>query len=149
MIRFERFADRPVIPRTPPGTWKSVYTANAEVLRVGDRVLLYYRGQGDAQHDQIGVVSVPFSEFDGVTFQEHASNPVIRVGPDRFDKAHVLDPGAVSLDGKVYVYYTAPTGRILPGKGSMGSGWPCRRMGSRLRSRCQPPFCRVRLRRMR
>jgi predicted GH43/DUF377 family glycosyl hydrolase len=104
-----------------PGTWKSVFTANAEVLCLGDRVLLYYRGQGDAHHDQIGVASVPFSTFDGVTFEDHPSNPVITVGPADFDRAHVLDPGAVFFEERVYVYYTAH-GVDRSGRNAFGIG---------------------------
>lgn len=120
MIRFVRYGNRPVFPRVP-GTWKSFFTANAEVLRLGDRVFLYYRGQGDAHHDQIGVASISFSTFDGVTFEEYASNPVITVGPAKFDSAHVLDPGAVWFQGKIYVYYTAH-GVDAAGQGIYGVG---------------------------
>lgn len=120
MIRFARPMDRPLIPRRP-GTWKSVFTANAEVLRLGDRVLLYYRGQGDEHRDQIGVASVLFSAFDGVAFEDYPSNPVITVGPADFDRAHVLDPGAVFFAGRVYVYYTAH-GVDRSGKNAFGIG---------------------------
>lgn len=120
MIRFERYGNGLVIPRVP-GTWKSVFTANAEVLTLGDRVFLYYRGQGDAHHDQIGVATVPVAQFDGVTFDDYPPNPVITVGPSPYDRSHVLDPGAIVFRGKVYVYYTAH-GFDKEGQNSSGIG---------------------------
>lgn len=106
MIRFARTGQRPVVP-TVPGTWKAVHTANAEVLPLGEEVLLYFRGQGEAKHDQIGVATAALSGFDGVTFREHPDNPRIAAGPADYDRSHVLDPGAVVFEGRVYLYYTA------------------------------------------
>ncbi len=104
---FTRYSANPIIPRTP-GTFHSVYAANPDVLLWQGRYTLYFRGQDERGHDQIGVAWADAATFDGVRWQFYAGNPILRVGPqDSFDAQHVLDPGAVVVNERIYLYYTA------------------------------------------
>ncbi len=97
----------PMIP-TVPGTWKSNYTANPDLLLIKDTYFLYYRGQKDDQHDRLGVMTVPAKDFDGKTWHEYAGNPVVDVGKaGSFDHQHALDPASVLVNGTVFLYYSA------------------------------------------
>jgi len=107
-MRFERYEGNPIIATTP-GTFYSVHAANPDVLLFRGKYHFYFRGQGDEHHDEIGVAYAAPERFDGVRWEIHPGSPVIRVGTNRsdFDSGHVLDPGAVEFDGRVYLYYTA------------------------------------------
>jgi len=107
-MQFQRYEGNPIIPRMP-GTFHSVFAANPDVLLFRGRYHMYFRGQGDERHDQIGVAYAGPQAFDGVHWQVYPGSPVIRV-PERrsdFDSAHVLDPAAIVFNGRVYLYYTA------------------------------------------
>jgi predicted GH43/DUF377 family glycosyl hydrolase len=102
---WKRF-DKPFIP-TIPGTWRSHCTANADLVTLGDRYFLYYRG-GDQYHDRIGVMTCPVEKFDGFTWEDYPGNPVIDVGRENeFDGVNTMDPSATVFNGKVYLYYSA------------------------------------------
>lgn len=99
--------DNPII-QPVPGTWKEIDTTNPDLLLIENRYFLYYRGQGGDGHDRIGVMTIPKDKFNGKTWDDYSGNPIIDIGkPGSFDCRHVLDPGAVYVDGIVYLYYTA------------------------------------------
>lgn len=107
MPRFEwqRHPGNPVFP-AEPGTWREAQTANPDLLRLGDTWHLYFRGQ-EGGHDRIGLATAPVSRFDGATW-EIGADPVIDVGgPGDWDENHALDPAAVCVDGRVFLYYSA------------------------------------------
>ena len=106
MLLFTRYPGNPVIPRTP-GTFHSVHVANPDVILWRDKYTLYFRGQDQRGHDEIGVGWADPATFDGVHWQFSSGNPILRVSPTGFDAAHVLDPGAVVVDDHVYLYYSA------------------------------------------
>lgn len=107
-IDFKRYKDNPVI-RTRSNTFFSVHAANPDVLIKGDTFFLYFRGQDERGHDQIGVATTPLERFDGINWDLYECNPIISVSESEkeFDSAHILDPAAIVIDGKVYLYYTA------------------------------------------
>lgn len=106
-MRFEKYDGNPVIPRID-GTFRSIHVANPDLLEFKGRTFLYYRGQGDEKHDQIGLAWTNPSDFDGVEWKHYNGNPVIKVSKDRdsFDSRHILDPGSAVIDGKVFLYYS-------------------------------------------
>lgn len=110
-IRFDRIETNPVIPPTP-GTFYSKYTANPDLLWFRDKYHLYFRGQGEAGHDQIGVALAEEPVFDGTHWKIHPE-VLIPVSPDpeAFDSGYILDPAAQVLHGKVHLYYTAHSAR--------------------------------------
>lgn len=97
----------PIIPRKP-GTFRSIHAANPDLLEFNDRAILYYRGQGDGKHDQMGLAWSEADDFDGVNWKHYDGNPIIKVSNNRdaFDSRHILDPGSVVIDGKVFLYYS-------------------------------------------
>lgn len=107
-MRFQRSRNNPVIPRTA-GTFYSKHAANPDVLFFRGTYFLYFRGQAQAGHDQIGVALARPEEFDGVHWEMAQHNPILPVSadPDAFDAGHILDPAAVVLGGRVYLYYSA------------------------------------------
>lgn len=106
---WKRYEHNPVFPAVP-GTWMESQTANPDLLRMGDTMIMYFRGQRDG-HDRIGLATVPVDRFDGVTWQV-SDEPIIEVGgTGSWDETHALDPAAVLVDGKVYLYYTGVSPR--------------------------------------
>jgi predicted GH43/DUF377 family glycosyl hydrolase len=108
LIRFERLREEPVIPRTP-GTFYSVHVANPDLLFFREKYYLYFRGQAEDGHDQIGVGYAEPEHFDGIRWRMENKNPIIEVGPgkDDYDSGHILDPATLVLNGHVYLYYSA------------------------------------------
>ncbi len=101
---WKRFERNPVFPATP-GTWMESQTANPDLLLKGKTYYMYFRGQRGG-HDRIGVATIAKEKFDGFTWKIHPK-PVIDVGePGSWDEGHALDPAAVLLQGKVFLYYT-------------------------------------------
>jgi predicted GH43/DUF377 family glycosyl hydrolase len=86
------------------GTFKSVHTANPDILTTNDMIYFYYRG-GDG-HDRIAMASVPYNSFDGTNFNDYPRNPVINIGNDSFDDLAALDPAAVFFRDRVFLYYS-------------------------------------------
>jgi len=107
-IRFAKYAHNPIIPRTP-GTFYSVHAANPDLHFFNGTYWLYFRGQAEEGHDQIGVCQAQPSHFDGVHWRMRSENPVLRVSADpaAFDSGHILDPAVLEVDGQVRLYYTA------------------------------------------
>ncbi|MBN1350305.1 hypothetical protein JXJ21_12900 [candidate division KSB1 bacterium] len=107
-IRFSRARLSPIIPRTP-GTFYSVHVANPDLLLFKGKVHLYFRGQAEPGYDQIGVAYATPEAFDGVHWEMCADNPVISVSRNRadFDSGYILDPAAIAVDNRVYLYYSA------------------------------------------
>jgi len=104
-FRWVRNPANPVFPAVP-GTWRESQTANPDLLLNGDTYFMYFRGQFQG-HDRIGVATISREHFDGTTW-DIRSEPVIDVGPPgSWDENHVLDPAAILVKGKTYLYYTA------------------------------------------
>jgi predicted GH43/DUF377 family glycosyl hydrolase len=106
--------DNPVV--SPSGsTWKSRWTANPEILQLGKRMLLYYRGNGvipgeaTGFHDRIGVAELGTIGPERLGFRDlNNGSPVVNIGKDgAFDAENVLDPAAVEFKGEVLLYYSA------------------------------------------
>ncbi len=107
-IQFEKDPDNPIIPRQP-GTFRSVHVANPDIIRFRDTYWLYFRGQGESGHDQMGGAWIHPEQFDGKTWNVLSHNPILETDPDpkAFDSDHILDPAAIVVDDRVYLYYTA------------------------------------------
>jgi predicted GH43/DUF377 family glycosyl hydrolase len=104
-FKWQRYKGNPIFP-TISGTWMESQTANPDLLEMGDRYFMYFRGQ-QAGHDRIGLATIPKNKFDGKTWNI-LPEPILDVGkPGDWDETHVLDPAAVVVDGKVYLYYSA------------------------------------------
>jgi predicted GH43/DUF377 family glycosyl hydrolase len=101
-IRYEK---NPVFPAIP-GTWMESQTANPDILLFEDKYFMYFRGQQNG-HDRIGVATVAHSLFDGKTWNVNPE-PVLDAGDSRdWDETHVLDPAAVLVNGRIFIYYSA------------------------------------------
>ncbi len=106
-IRFYRFRNNPIIPRTP-GTFFSIHSANPDFLKFENKYFLYFRGQDESGHDQIGAAFTTPDKFDGIHWEFYRENPVVKVSKNSkdFDSGYVLDPASIVIKGKVYLYYS-------------------------------------------
>lgn len=103
-FQWKRYAGNPILP-AKPNTWMEDQTANPDLLLIGTDYFLYFRGQ-QGGHDRIGVASISIDRFDGATW-EVFPDPIIDVGgPGAPDELHALDPAAVFVDGKIFLYYS-------------------------------------------
>lgn len=100
---WKKYEKNPIMP-TIPDTFKSIHTANPDILTANRMIYFYYRG-GDG-NDRIAVANAPYDSFDGKTFFDYPKNPVISIGKDAFDDLAVLDPASVFFNKKVFLYYS-------------------------------------------
>ncbi|MBN1541721.1 hypothetical protein JW992_06210 [candidate division KSB1 bacterium] len=123
MIRFRRHPRNPIVRRRPDSFY-SLYAANPDLLWFNNCWFFYFRGQDETGHDQIGVATADSDHFDGVNWQDHSGNPVIRVSDQAadFDSGHILDPAAIEIDGRVHLYYTAHAADWKTGGRPSGTG---------------------------
>jgi len=104
-LQWLKYKDNPIFP-TVPNTWMESQTANPDLLAMGDKYFMYFRGQ-QGGHDRIGLAVIAKNKFDGKTW-DILPEPIIDVGkPGDSDETHVLDPASVLVNGKVYLYYSA------------------------------------------
>lgn len=104
-FRWQRYKGNPIFP-TLPNTWMESQTANPDLLDMGDKYFMYFRGQQHG-HDRIGVATIEKELFDGKTWHIRPE-PVIDVGrPGDCDETHVIDPAAVLVQGQIFLYYSA------------------------------------------
>jgi predicted GH43/DUF377 family glycosyl hydrolase len=109
-FQWKRYAHNPIFP-AKAGTWMESQTANPDLLLNGDTYFMYFRGQ-QGGHDRIGLATIPHRQFDGVTWNIHPE-PIIDVGdPGSWDENHCVDPAAVLVNGKIYLYYTGVNPRV-------------------------------------
>jgi|GEM_PF-735994 len=108
-FEWQRYTKNPVFPAVPE-TWMEAQTANPDLLTIGDSYFMYFRGQRNG-HDRIGLATVPCARFDGASWSVRPA-PVIDVGArGSWDETHVLDPAALFVKGRVYLYYSAVSPR--------------------------------------
>jgi hypothetical protein len=100
---WKKYGYSPVMP-TVAGTFKSIHTANPDILTANDLVYFYYRG-GDG-NDRIALATAPYSSFNGVNLADYPDNPIINIGKDSFDDLAVLDPATLIFKDKVFLYYS-------------------------------------------
>jgi len=105
---FKKYENNPVVRRTE-GTFYSKYAANPDILEFNNKLFFYFRGQDENNHDQIGVSTCSFETFNGIRWDTTTAEPILKVNPDpkTYDSNHILDPAAVVIDNKVYLYYSA------------------------------------------
>lgn len=103
--QWQRYKGNPIFP-TVPDTWMESQTANPDLLDMGDKYFMYFRGQ-QGGHDRIGLAIIEKEKFNGKTWHI-LPDPIIDVGnPGDWDETHVLDPASVLVNGKIYLYYSA------------------------------------------
>lgn len=114
-IEFRRFSPDPFIPRTP-GTFHSVLVANPALAEYKGNTYLFFRGQDEGGHDQIGMWTTPTPEADGLHWKHQYPAPVIPVSTDpaRPDNEHVLDPAVLVRHDTMFIYYTGKSGNASP-----------------------------------
>jgi predicted GH43/DUF377 family glycosyl hydrolase len=107
-MKFTRVSNKPYITRTS-GTFYSRLVANPDVLEFQGSMYLFFRGQGDEGHDQIGLWKQTLALADGVNWDKSEREPVVKVSKDPadYDSDHILDPAAIVLEDSIYLYYTA------------------------------------------
>lgn len=113
-LSWTRHPENPVIP---PGTkiWKKRWTANPHFLRLGDKLYLYYRGNGELPerlgelHDRIVVAEVQDIGPGRLVINDLFEDSVaVDCGqPGEFDAQEALDPTVTVHDGKTRLYYSA------------------------------------------
>jgi predicted GH43/DUF377 family glycosyl hydrolase len=83
--------------------------ANPDFLEFAGKHFLYFRGQDESGHDQIGLWHQRAELSDGIHWDQSLVTPVIKVGTDKssHDAGHLLDPASVVFQNKVFLYYTA------------------------------------------
>ncbi|NOZ60071.1 MAG: glycoside hydrolase family 32 protein, partial [Calditrichaeota bacterium] len=104
-FKWNRYPGNPIIgPK--PGTFFADQAANPDLLVRENEFYLYFRGQ-QGGHDRIGLARASKNNFTGAHW-EILPEPVLDVGAAGDpDETHVLDPAAVEVDGKIYLYYSA------------------------------------------
>lgn len=113
-LSWVRHPENPIIPS---GTkiWKKRWTANPHFLKLGGKLLLYYRGNGELPdrvgefHDRIVVAEVQEIGPGRLKILDLCDDSVaVDYGmPGEFDANDVLDPAVTVFNGRVWLYYSA------------------------------------------
>lgn len=107
-INWQKSSDNP-LPSLgiKSGTWREDATMTVDVLAREDHIQIFYVGRENGQ-DSIGIATCARKNFDGKSWVDYSHNPVISPGKaGSYDDKHVVDPAAIELDGKVFLYYSA------------------------------------------
>jgi predicted GH43/DUF377 family glycosyl hydrolase len=114
-IVWNRSSDNPILPVGGGGSWDSLSTYAASVLRIGPTDFrMWYTGQNADQKLAIGYAN----STDGVHWIRYAGNPVLGRGPSvAWDGMNVQCPRVVLVDGTFHMFYLGQNG---PGNMSVG-----------------------------
>jgi len=94
----------PVLGLGPRGSWDERGVADPYVIRVEDRLYMYYLGQDRARRQRLGVAV----SDDGVRWWKHRHNPILELGPPRsFDETGLGEPAVWRSHGRYWMLYTA------------------------------------------
>lgn len=101
--RLKRYEGNPILLPTNHG-WENKWVFNCGAAKVGDRIALLYRAQGD---DRISRFGLAFTE-DGFTISERLPDPVFEPDPtNEYERLGVEDPRITVIGGRFYIVYTA------------------------------------------
>ncbi|MEN6521861.1 MAG: hypothetical protein ABFD46_12015 [Armatimonadota bacterium] len=113
-LSWVRHPENPIIP---PGAkiWKKRWTANPHFLKLGGKLLLYYRGNGELSdrpgelHDRIVAAEVLEIGPGRLEIRDLFERSVaVDCGkPGEFDAKEALDPAVTVYNGQVQLYYSA------------------------------------------
>ena len=95
----------PILSPITKHNWESKYVLNCGAIWVGGKINIFYRAVGD---DGISRVGLALSE-DGLQIDERLPDPVFGPG-DESEKMGCEDPRLISIEGRVYMLYTAYDG---------------------------------------
>jgi len=88
------------------GTFYAEGATTADVLEFQHEILMFFGGLS-AKHERIGMASVEKDSFDGTTWTQWFSVPIVDIGDSSdFDSLHVTDPASVVVNNKIYLYYS-------------------------------------------
>jgi len=115
-IRFQRVSSSPFIPQET-NTFYSKLVANPAVTEFKQTLFLFFRGQSESGHDQIGMWTTPTKNADGLHWLYHHPVPIIPVSPESSapDDLHILDPAAIAKADSLFLYYTGKSSTSEPG----------------------------------
>jgi predicted GH43/DUF377 family glycosyl hydrolase len=97
-----KYQGNPVLDRGVPGSWDSGDVSTGCVLLKDERYMMWYTGGTSSLSSlRIGLAT---SE-DGVNWVKSASNPVLTVSPDSWDRGYVICPHVIFHDGMYKMWY--------------------------------------------
>jgi predicted GH43/DUF377 family glycosyl hydrolase len=104
--KLRRSKSNPIITSISNHDWESKYVLNSAALRLDERIFLLYRAVGE---DGISRLGLAVTE-DGHHISERLCYPIF--APDNPSEAKGCeDPRLVSIDGRIYMLYTAYDGK--------------------------------------
>lgn len=83
--------------------WESAFIHHPCVMKFNNRYFMYYAGSNrlDYQNMQIGLAT----SIDGISWQKHKSNPVLRTSADEWDCVNVRPSVPVRVGNIWYMFY--------------------------------------------
>jgi len=105
--KLKRSKSNPIITPIPAHEWESRYVLNSAALRLDKRIFILYRAVGEDGISRIGLAVTK----NGHKITERLPHPVF--APDNpSEKKGCEDPRLVSIDGRIYMLYTAYDGKV-------------------------------------
>ena len=100
-LAWTKHKENPVFAPDPKSDWEKHKVTACQVIRLGDRHVMFYIGFRDDSTAQIGIAR----SKDGITgWQRHRANPIVRVGKGHWDHDACYKPYAV-FDGKKWLLW--------------------------------------------
>jgi predicted GH43/DUF377 family glycosyl hydrolase len=108
-LKWARHQNNPIFKPDSNSAWEKDRVTACQVIRQGDRHIMFYIGFRDQDHAQIGVAR----SNDGITgWQRHRANPIIRPGKDQWDHDAVYKPYAIYDGTQWLLWYNGRRGAV-------------------------------------
>ncbi len=105
--RLSRSTYNPILAPIAANDWENKYVLNCGVIRIQSKIHIFYRAVGDDGKSRIGLAITS----DGYQIEDRLSEPVFSPETEQ-EKMGCEDPRLVSIDGRVYMLYTAYDGVV-------------------------------------
>ena len=98
----------PLNPVIPAGhdSWCHDFVANSTVLTLNGELAMYVEGSSNGV-EQIGVYTCRPDRIAEGEWAAYPENPIVRAGPDAFDRGSAFDPAVVRFRDRYFMYYSA------------------------------------------
>jgi len=108
-LNWTKWNANPILKSDPRNEWEQHKVAACQVVKHGDRHLMFYIGFRDVHHAQIGLAR----SKDGITgWQRHPANPIIRPGEGKWDHDACYKPYAIFDGTKWMLWYNGRRGGV-------------------------------------
>ena len=95
----------PAIRPGSRGTWEGSVTESGDIVKVGDTYYWYYHASGNTYQIGVATAKDPTGQWT-----KYEGNPIIKVGPEKYDRGYTACAAFYEEGGTYYLFYTSANG---------------------------------------